>query len=251
MPRRRRRPCPTASPAFRNSPISPASANAAALFKSLRYDGRYTPPSLQGSLAYPSTAGGVEWGGGAVDPRSGIYVVNSSYVAQIYRLIKRADYEQQTRNGTPHGYLPADRRAVRLLPEQFCQFPRHALLESALRHAVGLRSQQRQAAVEEAVRRSPEMGLLHAEILGLGDDRRAADHQIGPHLHRRLDGCAGARDRPEIRRRSSGKRQVDAPAVANPATYIYKGKQYVVFVAGGNAILKPQASDQATAFALK
>jgi quinoprotein glucose dehydrogenase len=45
--------------------------------------------------------------------------------------------------------------------------------------------------------------------------------------------------------------QVDAPAVANPATYMYKGKQYVVFVAGGNAILKPQASDQIAAFALQ
>jgi quinoprotein glucose dehydrogenase len=45
--------------------------------------------------------------------------------------------------------------------------------------------------------------------------------------------------------------QLDAPAVANPATYIYKGTQYVVFVAGGNAILKPQASDQVAAFALK
>ena len=35
--------------------------------KSLRYDGKFTPPSLQGSLVYPGTAGGVEWGGGAVD----------------------------------------------------------------------------------------------------------------------------------------------------------------------------------------
>ena len=47
------------------------------------------------------------------------------------------------------------------------------------------------------------------------------------------------------------KAQVDAPAVANPATYLYKGKQYVVFVAGGNAILKSQASDQVAAFALR
>jgi quinoprotein glucose dehydrogenase len=43
---------------------------------------------------------------------------------------------------------------------------------------------------------------------------------------------------------------VDAPAVANPATYTYNGKQYVVFVAGGNAILKPQAGDQVVAYAL-
>jgi len=46
------------------------------------------------------------------------------------------------------------------------------------------------------------------------------------------------------------KAQVDAPAVANPGTYVYKGRQYVVFVAGGNAILKPQASDQIVAYAL-
>jgi quinoprotein glucose dehydrogenase len=46
------------------------------------------------------------------------------------------------------------------------------------------------------------------------------------------------------------KALVDAPAVANPATYMYKGRQYVVFVVGGNAILKPQASDQVVAYAL-
>ena len=43
---------------------------------------------------------------------------------------------------------------------------------------------------------------------------------------------------------------VDAPAVAMPAIYDYKGKQYVVFVAGGNAILTPKVSDQVVAFAL-
>jgi quinoprotein glucose dehydrogenase len=46
------------------------------------------------------------------------------------------------------------------------------------------------------------------------------------------------------------KAQVMAPAVANPATYTYKGRQYVVFVAGGNAILKPQVGDQIVAYAL-
>ena len=46
------------------------------------------------------------------------------------------------------------------------------------------------------------------------------------------------------------KAQVDAPAVANPATYVYNGRQYVVVVVGGNAILKPQVSDQVVAYAL-
>jgi quinoprotein glucose dehydrogenase len=43
---------------------------------------------------------------------------------------------------------------------------------------------------------------------------------------------------------------VDAPAVAQPAVYTYKGKQYVVFAAGGNGILTPRLSDQLVAFAL-
>ena len=34
----------------------------------------------------------------------GEYVVNSSAVAQIYRLIPREQYEEKTKNGTPDGY---------------------------------------------------------------------------------------------------------------------------------------------------
>ena len=56
------------------------------------------------SLTYPATAGGVEWGGGAVDPTTNTYVVNSSSVVQIYKLIKRADYAQESNNGNKSGY---------------------------------------------------------------------------------------------------------------------------------------------------
>jgi quinoprotein glucose dehydrogenase len=43
---------------------------------------------------------------------------------------------------------------------------------------------------------------------------------------------------------------VGAPAVALPAVYEYKGKQYVVFAAGGNSILTPRVSDELVAFSL-
>ena len=46
------------------------------------------------------------------------------------------------------------------------------------------------------------------------------------------------------------KADVDAPSVAIPSTYYYKGKQYVVFSAGGNPLLTPRISDQVVAFAL-
>ena len=44
--------------------------------------------------------------------------------------------------------------------------------------------------------------------------------------------------------------RVDAPAVSMPAIYDHQGKEFVVFVVGGNAILTPKVSDQVVAFAL-
>ena len=49
----------------------------------LRNDGLFTPPSVRGSIVYPPTSGGVEWGGGAVDPVNQIFYVNSSSIVQI------------------------------------------------------------------------------------------------------------------------------------------------------------------------
>lgn len=44
--------------------------------------------------------------------------------------------------------------------------------------------------------------------------------------------------------------RVDAPVVATPAIYIHRGRQYVIFVAGGNPILDSTVGDQVVAFAL-
>ncbi len=164
--------------------------------KKLRYDGRFTPPSLQGSSSFPATTGGVEWGGGAVDPASDTYVVNSSRVVQIYQLIKRADY---AKDAGKTGYYAQAGSALRSPSDDLSQSARHALLEAALRNVVVLRPEDRQASLERAVRRGPEMGLLYAEILGIGDHRRAGRHQVGPDLHRRLDGLARAGHRSEER----------------------------------------------------
>jgi len=41
-------------------------------FHRLKYHGRYTPPSLQGSLIYPGNFGTFNWGSVAVDPVAGV-----------------------------------------------------------------------------------------------------------------------------------------------------------------------------------
>ncbi|MBI1204430.1 MAG: PQQ-binding-like beta-propeller repeat protein [Rhodopseudomonas sp.] len=220
-------------------------------FNSLRYEGRYTPPSLKGTLAYPSTAGGVEWGGGAVDPATGVYVVNSSYVAQIYKLMTRKDYDAADKGKKPsaNGYYPQTGSPYGFYLTNFVNFlgmpcwkPPYGTLSAYDLNTGKLLWKKPFGEVQKWGFYMPKSWgsvtigaplITKSGVIFIGgsmDARvRAIDLKSGKVLW---------------------KAQVDAPAVANPATYTYKGKQYVVFVAGGNAILKPQASDEVVAYAL-
>ena len=50
-------------------------------FQGLRYEGRYTPPSTQGSLIYPGNFGTFNWGGVAVDPGRQVMFGMPTYLA--------------------------------------------------------------------------------------------------------------------------------------------------------------------------
>ena len=63
------------------------------LFRGLRYEGRYTPPSVQGSLVYPGNFGVFNWGAVAVDPQRQVVVGTPGYLAFISQLIPREDAE--------------------------------------------------------------------------------------------------------------------------------------------------------------
>ena len=64
----------------------------------LRYEGMYTPPSIRGSLNYPGPTGGVNWGGAAIDPTTGILYANTNRIASVIRLVPRYGVEQVARN---------------------------------------------------------------------------------------------------------------------------------------------------------
>ena len=217
--------------------------------KALRYDGKFTPPSLQGSLVYPGTAGGVEWGGGAVDPVTGTYVVNSSSVAMIYKLLSRADYAAAVKDGTPPGYHPMSGVPYGVRLTSFlnplgmpCWNPPYGTLSSydlttgkplwkkpfgEVQHW-GFYMPESWGSVTIGSPVITKSGLV---FIGASMDSRvrAVDLKTGDVLWRSL---------------------VDAPSVAMPVPYTYKGRAYVVFVAGGNSILMPKVSDQVIAFAL-
>jgi quinoprotein glucose dehydrogenase len=60
-------------------------------FRSLRYEGRYTPPSLKGSIIYPGNFGTFNWGGVAIDPERQIVFAMPVYLAFTSTLKARTD----------------------------------------------------------------------------------------------------------------------------------------------------------------
>ena len=220
-------------------------------FEDLRYEGRYTPPSLQGTLAFPSTAGGMQWGGGAVDPDSGIYYVNSSKVVQIYQLIERERYDEMTSGGSeatgglfpmtgaPYGFRLTNFTNPIGIP---CWKPPYGTIS-----AIDLKTGE--TLWERPFGQIQKWGFYMPESWGsptIGGPvvTRSGLIFIGASMDARvraLDAKTGD---------VLWKAQVDAPAVSIPAVYDYKGRQYVVFAVGGNSIIKPQVGDQLVAFAL-
>ena len=217
----------------------------------LRYEGRYTPPSLKGTLAFPATAGGVEWGGGAVDPTTNSYIVNSSDVAQIYKLIPRDDYNKLSvqPGASEQGYYAMEGAPYGFQLQTFlnplgmpCWNGPYGTLSSYDLNTGKLNWQEPFGQVQKWGFYMPESWgsvtigspvITKTGVIFIGasmDSRvRAIDLKTGKVLWSSL---------------------VDAPAVAEPAIYTYKGKEYVVIAAGGNSILEPKVGDQLIAFAL-
>ncbi|WP_265501479.1 pyrroloquinoline quinone-dependent dehydrogenase [Paracoccus beibuensis] len=217
----------------------------------LRYDGRYTPPSLEGTLAFPGTAGGMQWGGGAVDPETGIFYINSSRIAQIFQLIEREEYANLTTGGSeaegglfpmegaPYGFRLSTFLNAMGMP---CWKPPYGIMT-----AIDLKTGKN--LWEVPFGQVQKWGFYMPESWGsptIGGPVVTASGLI--FIGASMDARVRALDA------SNGevlwKAQVEAPAVSIPAVYDYEGRQYVVFAVGGNSIIKPQVGDQLIAFAL-
>ena len=220
-------------------------------YSKLRYDGLFTPPSLgAGSLTYPPSAGGIEWGGGAVDPASKTFVVNSSNVVMVYRLIPRADYaREKARSGRPQDFYPQQGSPYGVELDNFtnwlgmsCWKPPYGTISGydmntgklLWRHPFGevqhwgfyMPRSWGSVTIGAPVITSTGLVFIGASM----DSRvRALDEKTGDELW---------------------QAQVQAPAVSMPAIFTYQGREYVVFTAGGNSILVPRVGDQLVAFAL-
>lgn len=222
------------------------------LWDKLSYEGMYTPPTTkgEGTLTYPDSSGGVQWGGVAFDPQSQIAVVNTSHIVQYVKLYSREDYDKaNTGSGNENGFAAQEGApyGMRLLVARNwlgmpCWKPPFGELVALDMHTGDVKWRR-------PIGASQQYGFFMPESWGsptIGGPAVTAGGVI----------FIGASMDAKVRAYSldSGKElwsdQVEAPAVANPSVYAWKGREYVAFVAGGNTILKDQVGDQVVVYAL-
>lgn len=219
--------------------------------RKLRREGLYTPPSLQGTLAYPFTGGGANWGSAAYDPSRNLLVVNMSNVGSFVRLLEkqgeepsqyaiRDGAETAPMEGAP--YMMA--RDVLLSPLGLpCTPPPWGVLAGIDLDTGQIVWRRTHGTTEDLAPGglalkfgTPTIGGPIVTSTGLvfigasmDDYLRAYDVETGRELW---------------------KGRLPAGGQATPMTYVYEGRQYVVIAAGGHSSSGTRQGDYVLAFAL-
>jgi quinoprotein glucose dehydrogenase len=214
----------------------------------LRNDGLYTPPSTQGTLEFPMTGGGVNWGGAAFDPVNQILYANTSYAIHVIRLIPRAEAE---------GLKPPPGRE--LGPQRGAPF---AMTRAVAMSPLGLLCNRPPWGAMVAVDLKAGK-ILWKSPVGTTEDRAPlglAFHWGTPLVNGvaitagglvftgAMDAYLRALDAKSGEELWQGRLPV--PGVANPMTYLWKGEQYVAISAGGHSESGTSIGDSLVAFRL-
>jgi quinoprotein glucose dehydrogenase len=219
-----------------------------AQFAAARNEGLYTPPSTQGTLLFPFTGGGVNWGGSGFDPVNQILYANTSRAVHIVKLIPRAD-AQGFKAPPGHDFGPqrgapfAMTRAVALsLLGMPCNKPPWGMLVAVDLKAGKILWQSSVGTTED---RAPlGMALNWGTPLPNGVLITAG----GVVFTGAMDAYLRAFDAKSGAELWQGRLPV--PGVANPMTYAWGGEQYVVISAGGHSEAGTSIGDSLVAFRL-
>ncbi|WP_456748779.1 pyrroloquinoline quinone-dependent dehydrogenase [Bradyrhizobium sp. USDA 4354] len=217
-------------------------------FAEARNEGLYTPPSVQGTLEFPFTGGGVNWGSAAFDPVNQILYANTSRAAHLIRLIPRA--EAAGFNPPPGHDFGQQRGAPFAMSRALVTSPLGLLCNKppwGEMVAVDLRGGK----------------ILWRSTVGTTEDLAPLGMPLswGAPLVNGLAVTAGglvftgamdaylrafdARSGKEL-----WQGRLPVPGVANPMTYLWKGEQYVAIGAGGHSEAGTSIGDSVVAFRL-
>lgn len=221
-------------------------------FLKLRYEGRYTPPSLQGSLIYPGNFGVFNWGGVAVDPERQIMFGMPTYLAFTSRLVPRADVpapgvgtkgseQGLNRNeGAPYAVFLGPFVSPLGLP---CQAPPWGYVAGADLRTGKVTWKHRNGTVRDS---SPLPLPFKVGVPGIGGPIITAGGVA--FLGAAVDDYLRAYDV------TSGKQlweaRLPAGGQSTPMSFGLNGKQYVVIVAGGHGSVGTKPGDYVIAYTL-
>jgi quinoprotein glucose dehydrogenase len=221
---------------------------------SLRSEGIYTPPSLEGTVAIPGNAGGMNWSGMSFDPVRQLLITNTNNLPFLVKLIPRGEYDAMRETG-----------AVNRLKGEFGRQTGapYAMYREPLMSPGGLPCVP------------PPWGKLTAVDLNTGEIRwdvplgRIPQIALFPKSSEfgsiNLGGsmvtagglvfiAAAMDDKLRAFDIETGKvvweGQLPASAQAAPMTYQINGKQFVVICAGGHGKLGTKMGDHVVAFTL-
>jgi quinoprotein glucose dehydrogenase len=214
----------------------------------LRDEGLYTPPSTQGTVIFPMTGGGVNWGSAAFDPVHQILYANTSYAIHIVKLMPRAAAAGFT---PPQGYDFGPQRGAPFAMTRVVALSKLGLLCNkppwGAMVAVDLKAGK----------------ILWRSTVGTTEDKAPlglAFHWGTPLVNgvaitagglvftgamdaylRAFDAASGA---------ELWQGRLPVPGLANPMTYLWKGEQYVAIAAGGHSEAGTSIGDSVVAFRL-
>lgn len=216
--------------------------------KAGRYDGLFTPPSTEGSILFPMTGGGVNWGGVAYDPVRQILIANTSRAAHRVTLIPRAQAQNYkppsgTDFGPQRGAPFAMTRALVASPLGMpCNPPPWGAMVAVDLKAGKVLWESKVGTTEDIAPLG--LALNTGTPLVSGVVATAG----GVIFTGAMDSYLRAFDASNGRELWQGRLPV--PGVANPMTYTLNGEQYVVIGAGGHSESGTSIGDSVVAFRL-
>lgn len=217
-----------------------------------RSEGLYTPPSTRGTILYPFTGGGTNWGGLAFDPVRQVVYVNTSSLAHLVTLIPadkvkaakaaEPDVEISAQEGAPFGMRREVLRSPLGLP---CNPPPWGQL-----HAIDMKTGEvlwsRPFGTTEALAPGSQFFLRNTGAPNFGGPMTTASGLvfIGATVDNYIRAFDGRTGKELWRGRLPGGGQ------ATPMSYVWRGRQYVLIAAGGHGKSGTRKSDELVAFAL-
>ncbi|NTJ26423.1 glucose/quinate/shikimate family membrane-bound PQQ-dependent dehydrogenase [Agrobacterium rhizogenes] len=221
-------------------------------FHRYKYEGRYTPPSLEGSIIYPGNFGTFNWGSVAVDPERQIMFGMPTYLAFTSRLVPRADIPPrgQDQKGSEQGLNRNDGAPYGVFMGPFlgplgipCQAPPWGYVAGADLTTGKIAYKHKNGTVHDM---TPLPLPFKVGVPGIG----------GPIVTKGGVAFLGAAVDNYLRAydvttgRQLWEARLPAGGQSTPMTYTADDKQYVLIVAGGHGSVGTKPGDYVIAYRL-